>query len=113
MLFQRHRSRRFALAAILIGAAGAGCDVTVESSVGVDQGAPPVDKLVRSPRPIPGRYIVVLEQPKDALSRDAVDVEALAHDVASGFAVEVDQVWGHSLHGFAGAMAEDEAKALA
>src|SRR5688572_13959949 len=61
------------------------------------------DKLLRTERPIAGRYIVVLEgAPRPGLSQ--AEARAEAEDLAHAYGGAVDRAYTHALHGYSAAM---------
>jgi aqualysin 1 len=64
-------------------------------------------RFVRSERPVPGRYIVVLE------ASAAGDERQVADELVPAARGRVDAVFRHALRGFAAEMAEADARALA
>ncbi len=106
----------------LLGAAGAlslltlgACMVgdpdplAVEDADAVD----PATKFVRAGEPIPGRYIVVLEQPKDPNARLAMNIPRMVDDLTAGYLATVGERWEAALAGFTAEMDEADAQALA
>ena len=88
-------------------------DTTVESTLDVDETPAAEGKFIRVDEPVPRRYIVVFEEPKDALARGAVDVNADATQLATSFSANVHETWEHALHGFAAEMDESDAERMA
>ncbi|MDL1949561.1 hypothetical protein FBQ97_07085, partial [Acidobacteria bacterium ACD] len=105
------RLHRWLPCALLLGACTV--DTTVESTLDVDETPGAEAKFFHVDNPIPRRYIVVLEEPKDALARGAMDVNGTAQDLALGFDADVRDTWEHALKGFAVEMDEADAQALA
>ncbi|HVK76574.1 MAG TPA: S8 family serine peptidase, partial [Kofleriaceae bacterium] len=113
------RNGRATAATLTLATAGAlalgGCDLdtTVDSTI-VEEGGPTAAvKFIRVPEPVPRRYIVVLDQPKDALARGQIDVGATADTLAQTFAANIEETWSAALHGFSAEMSEADALALA
>ncbi|KAB2891247.1 MAG: S8 family peptidase, partial [Kofleriaceae bacterium] len=98
-------------AALMLGACTV--DTTVESTLGVDDTPAAEGKFIRVDEPVPRRYIVVFQEPKDALARGAVDVNADATQLATSFSANVHETWEHALHGFAAEMDEADAERMA
>jgi serine protease len=88
-------------------------DTTVESTLGVDDTPGIEGKFIRVDQPIARKYIVVFEEPKDALARGAMDVNADASQLATSFSANVTETWEHALHGFAAEMDEADAERMA
>src|SRR5437868_14651735 len=69
------------------------------------------DKLLRTERPVVGRYIVVLEgEPRPGLSH--AEARAEAEGLAHLYGGTVDLTYTHALRGYAAAMTEAQAVAL-
>ena len=67
-----------------------------------------VGKLIKTPKALPGRYIVVLEDKAAHPSK----VDTLAGDMARAHGASVHRVYRHALKGFSAAMNEQAALAL-
>jgi subtilisin family serine protease len=87
-----------------------GCGSTAPSSTAPSHG------LLRSARPVPGRYIVVLRDGAAATERAgpsrAGPLDAPVRALSARYNAEPDQVFQHVLHGFAGRMSQADAIAL-
>jgi len=105
------RSPAWLPAVLMLGACTV--DTTVESTLDVDESPAAEGKFIRVDQPIARRYIVVFEEPKDALARGAMDVNADAQDLATSFSANVHETWEHALHGFAAEMDEADAERMA
>jgi subtilisin family serine protease/subtilisin-like proprotein convertase family protein len=70
-------------------------------------------KFVRVENPLPGEYIVVLEQRASARARQADDVFAEAQALVAGMSAKIDQQWFSAVTGFSAFMSADDARRLA
>ncbi len=69
-------------------------------------------KLVMSENPVPGRYIVVLDEKAMSATTDRFQAEAAALAVADLYAANVDKVYTSALKGFSAEMSAEQAREL-
>jgi aqualysin 1 len=92
-------------------ALGASCTVG-DGTVDIDPGSGAASKFVKVSNPIAGRYIVVLNAPKDRTARSLVNVASITSLLANNFRAKVDKTWSDAFHGFTAKMSEADAIAL-
>lgn len=70
------------------------------------------EKLIRSENPVPGRYIVVLDQEATRDSISEWESVSTVYQMAGEYGASVDTVYTSALRGFAGEMSEKDAEML-
>ncbi len=71
-----------------------------------------IEKFQKTERPIPGRYIVVLDDSTVGMRGENSMADAVASDLASTYGGNVDRVFKHAVSGFSTEMNEKQAEAL-
>src|SRR5262245_23364084 len=74
-----------------------------------EDGEPGAGKFVRAAEPIANRYIVVVDAPKNPRARSLLDIDTLAHALASSYTAETRPTFKAAVAGFTAEMSEADA----